>query len=106
MGSIPVRELQKSRTDTTGNRSAGRSPISWVLRLFFLNAFKGPNLSTLDPLTGDRVDLFDPNGYVVRHCNFSGMISGLTPIGATARLLNMNHPCASSCRCNAENGNC
>ncbi|MGQ0636642.1 MAG: HNH endonuclease [Planctomycetaceae bacterium] len=58
------------------------------------NAFKGPNLSSIDPETGEKVDLFNP-----RTQNWSdhftlseGRIFGLTSIGrATARLLNMNH---------------
>lgn len=59
------------------------------------NAFKGPNLSSIDPLTGGKVDLFNPrtdawtDHFVASH----GMIVGLTPIGrATVRLLNMNAP--------------
>ena len=57
------------------------------------NAFKGPNLSSLDPETGNKVDLFDPrtdtwsDHFAVSH----GVIVGMTPIGrATARQLNMN----------------
>ena len=57
------------------------------------NAFKGPNLSSIDPATGDKVDLFDPRtDFWSEHFSFSnGMIVGLTSVGrATARLLNMN----------------
>jgi hypothetical protein len=57
------------------------------------NAFKGPNLSSIDPLTGDQVNLFNPRSDVWAD-NFTisrGTIVGLTPIGrATARLLHMN----------------
>jgi hypothetical protein len=59
------------------------------------NAFKGPNLSSIDPQTGEKVDVFDPRSHVwSEHFSKSdGMIIGLTPIGrATVRLLNMNHP--------------
>jgi hypothetical protein len=57
------------------------------------NAFKGPNLSSIDPESGDKVDVFNPRSdvwsdhFVVTQ----GMILGRTAIGrATARLLNMN----------------
>ena len=59
------------------------------------NAFKGPNLSSIDPETGEKVDVFNPRTDVWSdHFDLSeGKIIGLTPIGrATARLLNMNHP--------------
>jgi len=58
------------------------------------NLRKGPNLSTIDPSTGDRVDLFDPRTmrweehFAVRN----GHVVGLTPRGrGTVRLLAMNH---------------
>jgi hypothetical protein len=59
------------------------------------NAFKGPNLSTIDPATGVKVDLFDPrtNVWPDHFAVSGGMIVGLTPVGrATVRLLNMNDP--------------
>ena len=59
------------------------------------NAFKGPNLSSLDPETGDKVDLFNPRNHVWtdHFAVVHGTMIGLTPIGqATARLLNMNAP--------------
>ncbi len=59
------------------------------------NAFKGPNLSSIDPETGEKVDVFNPRTDVWSdHFDVSeGKIVGLTAIGrATARLLNMNHP--------------
>lgn len=57
------------------------------------NAYKGPNLVTIDPETNEVVDLFDP-----RHDRWQdhfflrgAEIIGLTPTGrATVRLLNMN----------------
>lgn len=57
------------------------------------NAFKGPNLSTIDPLTGDKVDLFNPrlDSWGKHFCSMEGEIVGLSAVGrATARLLNMN----------------
>lgn len=59
------------------------------------NAFKGPNLSSIDPETGDRVALFNPrtDAWSDHFVVSDGRIVGLTPIGwATARLLNMNDP--------------
>ena len=59
------------------------------------NAFKGPNLSSIDPETGDKVDVFNLRTNVWSdHFDVSeGKVVGLSPIGrATARLLNMNHP--------------
>ena len=57
------------------------------------NAFKGPNLSTIDPLTAGKVDVFNPrtNAWAEHFAISGGMVVGLTPIGrATVRLLNMN----------------
>ena len=57
------------------------------------NAFKGPNLSSIDPETGDKVDVFNPrtDAWSDHFAVSGGLIVGLTPIGrATARLLNMN----------------
>lgn len=59
------------------------------------NAFKGPNLSSIDPVTGEIVSLFNPRIAVWSdHFELThGRITGLTPIGrATTRLLNMNAP--------------
>ena len=59
------------------------------------NAYKGPNLTSIDPDTSTLVPLFNPrqdiwgDHFVVR----GGRITGLTPKGrATVRLLNMNAP--------------
>ena len=59
------------------------------------NAYKGPNLTSLDPDTRTVVALFSPrrdvwaDHFVAR----GGEILGLTPAGrATVRLLNMNAP--------------
>ena len=58
-------------------------------------AYKGPNLSSIDPVSGSIVDLFHPRRdtwtehFEIRH----GMVLGKTPKGrATAKLLNMNAP--------------
>lgn len=59
------------------------------------NAFKGPNLATLDPEAGELVTLFHPRRDTwVEHFSLDhGVVHGLTPTGtATARLLNMNDP--------------
>ena len=61
----------------------------------FCNAFKGPNLSSIDPESGEKVDVYNPRTAVwSKHFALSGgMIVGLTPIGrATVRLLQMNDP--------------
>jgi len=57
------------------------------------NAYKGPNLTSIDPETNAVVPLFSPrediwgDHFVAR----GGRIYGLTPKGrATVRLLNMN----------------
>jgi hypothetical protein len=59
------------------------------------NAYKGPNLTSVDPETRNLVALFNPRRDIWDH-HFvlrGGYISGLTPIGrATVRLLNMNAP--------------
>ena len=59
------------------------------------NAYKGPNLTSIDPDTQTVVALFSPrrdiwtDHFVVR----GGEMLGLTPAGrATVRLLNMNAP--------------
>lgn len=57
------------------------------------NAFKGPNLSSIDPHTGDRVNVFNPrtDSWTEHFAVSRGKIVGQTPIGrATARLLRMN----------------
>ncbi len=57
------------------------------------NVFKGPNLSSSDPVSGEIVYLFNPRAHAWSdHFMLSrGHIVGLTPIGrATARLLHMN----------------
>lgn len=57
------------------------------------NAYKGPNLTSIDPDSGDMVPLFSPRADVWRD-HFvlqGGQIVGITPTGrATVRLLNMN----------------
>jgi len=59
------------------------------------NAYKGPNLTSIDPQTGTVAALFHPRTdlwsahFVVE----GGHVIGLTPTGrATVRLLNMNAP--------------
>jgi hypothetical protein len=57
------------------------------------NAFKGPNLSSIDQETGEIVSLFHPRiNHWDDHFRFDGAkVVGITPSGrATVRLLNMN----------------
>jgi hypothetical protein len=57
------------------------------------NAFKGPNLTGIDPETGNVERLFDPRHQLWdEHFAFRGpVISGLTPVGrTTASVLAMN----------------
>jgi hypothetical protein len=59
------------------------------------NAFKGPNLSGIDPVTGALVRLFNPREDDWReHFRWRGArLLGLTPVGrATIRVLNINDP--------------
>jgi hypothetical protein len=59
------------------------------------NAFKGPNLSTIDPVTGSKVDVFNPrsDAWSEHFAMSGGTVVGLSPIGrATVRLLHMNDP--------------
>ena len=57
------------------------------------NAFKGPNLTSIDPETGEIIALFHPRSDSWQdHFTFrAGEVVGLTPAGrATVELLNMN----------------
>lgn len=57
------------------------------------NAYKGPNLSSVDPQTGQIVLLFNPrlDKWDDHFLLDDGEVIGLTPIGrATIRLLHMN----------------
>ena len=68
-------------------------PANLALACNRCNGYKGPNLSSVDPDSGQIVPLFHPrqdswrDHFIVR----GGEIHGLTPTGrATVRLLNMN----------------
>ena len=70
-------------------------PTGLALACDRCNAYKGPNLTSIDPDTQTVVALFSPrrdiwtDHFVVR----GGEMLGLTPAGrATVRLLNMNAP--------------
>src|SRR3972149_6118213 len=55
---------------------------------------KGPNLTTIDSDTGNRVDLFDPRtmSWQEHFVVVDGIVEGITPCGrGTAHLLDMNH---------------
>lgn len=68
------------------------------------NAFKGPNLSSLDPETNELVRLFHPriDDWGTHFSLIDGKVCGLTSIGrATVKLLNMNAPYRVQLRINA-----
>jgi hypothetical protein len=57
------------------------------------NAYKGPNLASVDPTTGAVVELFHPrkDNWTEHFRSHHGEIDGITPLGrATVRLLQMN----------------
>ncbi|MBI5387803.1 MAG: HNH endonuclease [Verrucomicrobia bacterium] len=65
--------------------------LAWAC--FRCNRHKGPNLTGIDPETGQLVRLFDPRRHRWEdHFEFRGpVIAGSTPMGrATASLLTMN----------------
>ena len=71
------------------------SPNNLALACDRCNAYKGPNLTSVIPETGELVLLFNPRQDAWDdHFRWDGgMIIGLTPTGqATVRLLNMNAP--------------
>lgn len=70
-------------------------PAGLALACDRCNAYKGPNLTSIDPETGAIVPLFHPrldqweDHFELRE----GHVCGKTPAGrATVRLLNMNAP--------------
>jgi hypothetical protein len=70
-------------------------PAGLALACDRCNAYKGPNITSIDPETGALTALFHPridlwsDHFAIR----GGQVVGLTPSGrATARLLNMNAP--------------
>lgn len=76
-------------------RQHGRndSPDNLALACDRCNAFKGPNLTSIDPESGEVVALFDPRkDEWSEHFRFeNGEITGVTPTGrATVGLLNVN----------------
>jgi HNH endonuclease len=65
------------------------------------NSFKGPNIASVDPVTGELVRLFHPRQDAWNaHFRWRGArVIGLTPIGrATIRVLNINDPDAARVR--------
>ncbi len=74
-----------------GRTVAGNLALSCV----YCNAFKGPNLSGLDPATGKLTRLYHPRRHKwLHHFRFQGStLIGRTPIGRTTiDVLQMNHP--------------
>lgn len=60
------------------------------------NAYKGPNLSSVDAKTNQVVSLFHPRRqrWQEHFKQIEGQVHGLTPTGrATVQLLQMNAPC-------------
>jgi hypothetical protein len=73
----------------------GNDPSLLCLACDRCNSYKGPNLTSIDQITGQIVPLFNPRADTWNeHFHLSaGAIVGLTPAGrATVRLLNMNAP--------------
>jgi hypothetical protein len=69
------------------------------------NLYKGPNLTTVDPASGQSVSLFNPRTDAwLEHFRLNrGWIVGLTAIGrGTVRLLNMNAQSRIQLRLDAE----
>ena len=74
-----------------GRTVAGNLALSCV----YCNAFKGPNLTGLDPATGKLTRLYQPRRHKwAYHFRFDGTtLIGRTPIGRTTiDVLQMNHP--------------
>jgi len=70
-------------------------PAGLALACDRCNAYKGPNITGIDPETGTLTALFHPRTdmWSDHFEMFEGHVIGVTPIGrATARLLNMNAP--------------
>lgn len=66
-----------------------------ALACIHCNRYKGPNLASLDPLTGELTPLFNPRIQVwTEHFILEqAYIQPLSPIGrVTAQLLRLNHP--------------
>lgn len=78
---------------TARQHGGGDDPSNLALACARCNAYKGPNLTAIDPQTEEVVPLFNPRvHYWGDHFRMQeGRIVGLTPTGrATVRLLNMN----------------
>jgi len=70
-------------------------PAGLALACDRCNAYKGPNLTSIDPDTGAVVPLFNPreDRWDDHSEPREGYVFGMTPVGrATLRLLNMNAP--------------
>ena len=70
-------------------------PANLALACLRCNRYKGPNIGSLDPLTGRLTPLFHPRLHVwAEHFHLVGAeIKPLTPVGrVTVRLLRLNDP--------------
>jgi hypothetical protein len=78
---------------TAKQHGGGDNPNTLALACDRCNAYKGPNLTSIDPDTGEIALLFNPRQQAW-HEHFAfrgGTIFGVTPTGrATVRLLQMN----------------
>ena len=73
----------------------GNDESNLALACHFCNRHKGPNLSGMDPTTGELTRLFNPRiDTWSQHFRIqAGHIIGLTPVGRTTiYVLNMNRP--------------
>ena len=71
----------------------GDDPSNLALACDRCNAYKGPNLASIDEETGEMSPLFHPRAdrWDEHFSMKNGMITGMTPTGrATVRRLNMN----------------
>ena len=71
------------------------SPENLALCCIECNRRKGPNISSVDPQTRQRTDLFDPRRQIwTEHFAWHGaLLVGLTPMGrATIAVLEINRP--------------
>ena len=91
---VPLTKLQVEHI--VARQHAGEDDLTnLALACDRCNLHKGPNLTSIDPVTGEVTSLFHPRrDDWNEHFQWAGVeIIGLTPKGrATARLLQMNDP--------------
>ena len=80
---------------TARQHGGGDDTENLALACHLCNAHKGPNLTGIDPASGDIVPLFHPrrDRWQDHFANVAGEILALSPAGrATVAVLDMNHP--------------